>query len=155
MLLYLSLRYDSESITSFWVQNVLHLTNHLAEHTLLWVASSYATARSVMKYLNTINYFLYILLWAFTTTFVLKNIPNFSKAYFGFILTLLHIKVQGWSFVLAVKTTTASSAEGGKNQRLVECQLSLNLKATVSEHTWYSPQEQDTQENWGFKWAST
>lgn len=42
---------------------------------------------------------------------------SFSKACFGFILTLLHIKVQGWSFVPAVKTTTASSAEREKNQK--------------------------------------
>lgn len=143
----------------YWEHNIILSPECVTPHkstcrALLWVASSCATVRSVKNTLNKINNFLYILSWPLTTTFVLKKILSFLKAYLGFILTLLHIKVQGWSFVLAVKTTTASSAEGEEKSKTCRMQLNLNLKATVSEHTWYSPQEQDTQENWGFKWAS-
>jgi len=83
---------------------------------------------------------------AFTTTFVLKN-NQFLESLFWLYLNLATYQSRRMKLSSCCQDNHCLFSRREKNQRLVECQLSLSLKATVSEHTWYSPQEQDTQEN--------
>lgn len=85
----LPLGYDSECTTSFGIQGVWRLINHHAEHTLLWVASSYATVSAAIKCPEHNQQFLISLIStrAFTRTIVLKN-TQFLESLFWFYFNL-------------------------------------------------------------------
>lgn len=87
VLFYLPFGYDSESITSFRVQCVIHLTNHLAEQTFFM--GGFFICYSVRKCPEYYQQFLIYLIStrAFTTTFVLKNI-QFLESLFWFYFNL-------------------------------------------------------------------
>lgn len=87
VLFYLPFGYDSESITSFRVQCVIHLTNHLAEQTFFM--GGFFICYSVRKCPEYYQQFLIYLIStrAFTTTSVLKNI-QFLESLFWFYFNL-------------------------------------------------------------------